>query len=318
MAAILVYYISKETTDWGVLFDRRIAPLTAGSLTTGQLIEKYWEDIWKKTPGDATINLDSVKLQSPVTKNQQFICQGINYSSHIRESGMDPLATSFNTIFTKASSSIVASGESVVRPAHVTLLDYEVELGLVMRSSIPPGTQVKADELHRWLAGLVIVNDLSARDVQLPQGQFYKGKSYPGFGPVGPYLVLPTEQEWKRWPDLHMRLAVNGQTRQDAYCREMIYQPARTLTELAQLQDLFAGDLIATGTPAGCAAKAPSKAVQFILKHFFSDAGKWKVFIKKNANNPAYLRPGDQINVTIRTDDGVLDLGEQTTKIVNG
>jgi 2-keto-4-pentenoate hydratase/2-oxohepta-3-ene-1,7-dioic acid hydratase in catechol pathway len=318
MATTLAHFISGETTDWGVVFDRRIAPLNTGSITTGELIDKYWDEILEKTPSDATISLDLVKLLSPVTKNQQFICQGINYGSHIRESGMDPLAISFNTIFTKASSSIVASSEAVVRPAHVTLLDYEVELGLVMRRSIPPGTQVKPDELDHWLAGLVIVNDLSARDVQLPQGQFYKGKSYPGFGPVGPYLVLPTVQEWKRWPDLHMRLAVNGQTRQDAYCREMIYQPAPTLTELAQLQDLFAGDLIATGTPAGCAARAPSKAVQFILRHFFSDAGKWKLFIKKNVSNPAYLRPGDQINVTIRTDDGALDLGEQTTKIVNG
>lgn len=316
MALTLIHYTFGKTEDWGVVFDRRIAPLGVGALTTGELINKHWDDIWAKKSGDATITLDSVKLLSPVTQNQQFVCQGINYASHVRESGMDPKAISFNTIFTKAGSSIVAADEPVVRPAHVTLLDYEVELGLVLRHPIPPGTQVKPDELHQWLAGLVIVNDLSARDVQLPQAQFYKGKSYRGFGPVGPCLVLPTAQEWKRWPDLHMRLAVNGQTRQDAYCREMIYQPAPTLTELSQLQDLFAGDLIATGTPAGCAAKSPGKLIMFIFKHFFNDAGKWKLFIKKNASNPAYLRPGDQLSLTIRTDDGTLDLGEQTTKIV--
>lgn len=316
MARTLVHFTFGNTRDWGIVFDRRIAPLATSAVSTGELIDRHWDDIWAKTANDATIALGSVKLLSPVTQNQQFVCQGINYASHVRESGLDPKAIAFNTIFTKAGSSIVAADEPVVRPAHVTLLDYEVELGLVLRRPIPAGTQVKPDELHQWLAGLVIVNDLSARDVQLPQTQFYKGKSYRGFGPVGPYLVLPTAEEWKRWPDLHMRLAVNGQTRQDAYCREMIYQPAPTLTELAQLQDLFAGDLIATGTPAGCAARSPGKVVMFIFKHFVSDAGKWKLFTKKNAANPFYLRPGDQMSVTIRTDDGVLDLGEQTTKIV--
>lgn len=315
MARTLVYFTFGDTSDWGVVFDRRIAPLHVGAVTTGELVSKHWDAIWEKTAGSAEIALASVAVLSPITQNQQFICQGVNYASHVRESGLDPKALPFNTIFTKAVSSLVGAHEPVARPAHVTLLDYEIELGLVLRRAIPAGTKVNPGDLHQWLAGLVIVNDLTARDVQLPQGQFYKGKSYRGFGPVGPYLVLPTPEEWKRWPDLHMRLSVNGQTRQDAYCSEMIYQPAPTLTELAQLQDLNAGDLVATGTPAGCAAKSPGKLVMFIFKHFVSDAGKWKLFIKKNAANPAYLRPGDQMSLTIRTDDGVLDLGEQTTRI---
>lgn len=317
MAVKLVRYVFGKTTGWGVLFERQIAPLTTTVETTGEVIDQHWNDIWEKTPKDASLALSSVRLLSPVTRNQQFICQGVNYASHVRESGLDPRALPFNTIFTKAASSIVAADEPVARPSHVRMLDYEVELGLVLKRPIPTGTHVKPDALHQWLAGLVIVNDLSARDVQLPQGQFYKGKSYRGFGPVGPFLLLPTAEEWSRWPDLHMRLAVNGQTRQDAYCREMIYQPASTLTELAQLQDLFTGDLIATGTPAGCALRAPSKLIMFIFRHFIGEGKRWKIFIKKNVDNPAYLRPGDTLSVAIRTDDGVLDLGEQTTKIVN-
>ena len=101
-------------------------------------------------------------------------------------------------------------------------------------ATCPPARRCAPDDLHEWLAGVTIVNDLSARDVQLPQGQFYKGKSYRGFGPVGPGLVLLEPEEWQRWPELHMRLAVNGQLRQDAYCGEMIHQPAATLTELAR------------------------------------------------------------------------------------
>ena len=113
-----------------------------------------------------------------------------------------------------------------------------------------------------------------------------------------------------------MRLAVNGQLRQDAYCGEMIHQPAATLTELASLHDMRAGDLVATGTPAGCAARAPGKAAMFVMRHFMSDATKWRLFIAKGRENPHYLRPGDRISATIRTDDGAIDLGEQTTAIV--
>jgi 2-keto-4-pentenoate hydratase/2-oxohepta-3-ene-1,7-dioic acid hydratase in catechol pathway len=203
----------------------------------------------------------------------------------------------------------------VARPRHVQLLDYEIELGLVLRRDLPAGTMVDPEDLGAWLAGVTIVNDLSARDVQLPQGQFYKGKSYRGFGPVGPGLVLLTRDEWARWPELHMRLAVNGQPRQDAYCREIIHGPAATLTELAAMHDVQAGDLVATGTPAGCAARAPGKLAMFVLRHLVSDATKWQLFIKKSRANPAYLRPGDRLSLTIRTDDGAIDLGEQTTVI---
>jgi len=302
--------------QWGVLFGVRIAPLPVGANTTGELITQYWQELWSMDALQATLSVADVRLLSPVTPNQQFICQGVNYRSHIVESGLRIEDFPFNTMFTKASSSITAADAAVVRPSHVKLLDYEIELGLVLRSYVPPHTAIEPDDLGRWLAGVTIVNDLSARDIQLPQAQFYKGKSYRGFGPVGPSLVLLTVDEWKRWPELHMRLSVNGQVRQDAYCSEMVHKPAATLSELSGLQDLHAGDLIATGTPAGCAARAPGKAVMFAMRHFMSDASKWRLFTRKGAANPAYLQPGDRIHASIRTDDGAIDLGEQTTTIV--
>ena len=318
MSRTLVRFLLSDTSlaRWGVQFGARIAPLSTQARTTGEVLATHWDAIWAMNESLATIPRDAVQLLAPVTRNQQFVCQGVNYLSHVVESGLRVENFPFNTLFTKASSCITSADAAVARPAHVRLLDYEIELGLVLRRDLPPDTAVDSDNLGQWLAGVTIVNDLSARDIQLPQGQFYKGKSYRGFGPVGPGLLLLNADEWKRWPELHMRLSVNGQLRQDAYCREMIHQPAATLSELSGLQELNAGDLVATGTPAGCAVRAPGKAVMFVMRHFMSDATKWRLFVRKGTANPAYLQPGDRIRAAIRTDDGAIDLGEQTTAIV--
>ncbi len=316
MPRTLIRFHDSTATRWAVQFGSRLAVLPIHAESTGELLSQHWDTIWGARETEANVSRDAVHLCAPVTSNQQFICQGVNYRSHVEESGLNVSDFPFNTIFTKAPSCITAADSAVVRPAHVSLLDYEVEVGLVLRSPLPAGTTVKPDELGQWLAGVTIVNDLSARDVQLPQGQFYKGKSYRGFGPVGPGLVLLTHQEWTRWPELHMRLSVNGQPRQDAYCREMIHTPASTLTELAGMHEVNAGDLIATGTPAGCAVRSPGKLTLWVLKHLVSEPVKWRLFIRKAQSNPAYLQPGDRISASIRTDDGSIDLGEQTTVIV--
>jgi 2,4-didehydro-3-deoxy-L-rhamnonate hydrolase len=316
MATSVVRFEHADAVRWGVLFDRRIAPLSSNHASTGELLRHALPELQRPRPEQATLPLESVRLLSPVTTNQQFLCQGVNYASHVRESGMDPAKIPFNSIFTKASSCLAGAMDDIVRPRHVNLLDYEIELGLVMARDLTRREEVTPDRLHGWLAGVTIVNDISARDVQLPQGQFYKGKSYRTFGPTGPVLLLLDADEWKRWPELRMRLVVNGQLRQDAYCADMIYAPHKTLTELSALQDLRAGDLIATGTPAGCAAKAPGKLTLFAMRHFMSDATKWRLFAQKGRTNPLYLRPGDSMCASIRTDDGVLDLGEQRNRIV--
>jgi 2-keto-4-pentenoate hydratase/2-oxohepta-3-ene-1,7-dioic acid hydratase in catechol pathway len=315
MPRTLIHYSQHGQARWAVQFDQHLAPLDTSATTTGDVLAKHWDNIWEMPASAATVALADVQLLSPITRNQQLMCQGVNYRSHVQESGLKLSDFPFNTLFTKAASSLTAANAPVACPPHVRLLDYEVELGLVLRRDLPQGTEVQPDQLHHWLAGVTIVNDLSARDIQLPQGQFYKGKSYRGFAPVGPGLVLLEPEEWARWPQLHMRLSVNGQTRQDAYCGDMIHQPAATLRELAGLQDMHAGDLIATGTPAGCAARAPGRLTMLVAKMFLSDAAKWRLFIRKGLRNPAYLRPGDRIAVSIRTDDGAIDLGQQNTLI---
>jgi 2-keto-4-pentenoate hydratase/2-oxohepta-3-ene-1,7-dioic acid hydratase in catechol pathway len=129
--------------------------------------------------------------------------------------------------FRKSSASISGPADDVVRPGHVRLLDYELELGLVLGRALAIGTTVTEADLPRYVAGLVMSNDVSARDIQLEQGQFYEAKSYPTFTPTGPRLVLIDAEAIPRLSGLRLRLWVNGQLRQDGTVADMITRPRR-------------------------------------------------------------------------------------------
>ncbi len=137
------------------------------------------------------------------------------------------------TFFRKTSGSISGPFDDIVRPAHVRFLDYEVEIGLVIGRELPVGTRSPRTTCADYVAGLVVTNDVSARDVQLPKTQFYESKSYPTFTPVGPALVLLDADELKRFGDLRLRLWVNGELRQDTVVDgDMIYRPLQALQAL--------------------------------------------------------------------------------------
>ena len=180
---------------------------------------------------------------------------------------------------------------------------------------LPVGTEVTEENWTSFIAGLVVTNDVSARDIQLPKTQFFEAKSYPSFTPVGPALVLLEGDELKRFGDLRLRLWVNDELRQDAVVDgDMIYSPLEALQALSRFQRLDAGDLLLTGTPEGTALSAPPKPVQFIVS-FLPPALKWKLFFQRQAKNPKYLKHGDVVEVAIGTDDGAIDLGRQRTVV---
>jgi 2-keto-4-pentenoate hydratase/2-oxohepta-3-ene-1,7-dioic acid hydratase in catechol pathway len=196
----------------------------------------------------------------------------------------------------------------------VKLLDYEIEIGLVFGKTLAVGTEINSSDIADYIAGLVITNDVSARDVQLPKTQFYEGKSYPTFTPVGPVLLLLEAGEFARFSDLGLTLRVNGEVRQDSTVADMIYRPLETLRTLVGFQRMDAGDLLLTGTPGGTALKAPAKPVEMIGA-LVPPAVKWKVFFKKQASNPLYLKDGDVVELSVSTPDGALDLGIQRTTV---
>jgi 2,4-didehydro-3-deoxy-L-rhamnonate hydrolase len=320
MAIHVARFIHEKQTQWGIVTGKHIQPISGEFATTADFIRgnplSALQALLKQAPTNKNLlDLNDVKVLSPITTNQQFICQGANYRQHMIESGMDPDAKSYNMIFTKATSCIAPADSVLIKPSHVRFLDYEVELGLVLKRDVLAKTVVTDRNLHEFVAGVVIVNDYSARDIQIPQTQFYKGKSYRTFGPVGPYLCLLAPDEMKYLKNLQLQLSVNGQVRQKDTSANLVFGPAETLTELSGLQDLMMGDLLATGTPAGCALSVPSQFKQRIGA-LLPEKTKWAFFWKAQEGRSQYLKPGDTVEARISSADGVIDLGVQRNKVV--
>jgi 2-keto-4-pentenoate hydratase/2-oxohepta-3-ene-1,7-dioic acid hydratase in catechol pathway len=305
--------ILRTPDGWFVQTPTGAARIATTAATTGELLADRAAIEAAERSGD-TVAVDSLTLVSPVTAPCRVVAQMTNYASHVKDAGMDPASIPL-TFFRKASGSISGPNDDIVKPAHVRFLDYEVEVGFVIARDIPVGAELTEDNLADHIAGLVITNDVSARDVQLPQTQFYEAKSYPTFTPVGPALVLLDADELKRFGDLRLRLRVNGEVRQNMLVDgDMIYRPLQALQALARFQQLAAGDLILTGTPAGTALSAPAKPLE-IIGNLLPPAVKWKAFFKRQASNPKYLHNGDVVELTIGTDDGAIDLGTQRTTV---
>ncbi|MER5764726.1 fumarylacetoacetate hydrolase family protein [Streptomyces sp. NPDC002082] len=298
---------------WVQRADGRIRPVETDAATTAELLadrpaveraaraEGGWEE-----PGPR-------ELLSPVTTPCRVVAQMVNYRSHAVDSGFDPdlVPTAF---FRKASGSVTGPASEIVRPEHVRLLDYEVELGLVFGAPLPLNSDVTPGSLPHYIAGLVVANDISARDLQLPKTQFYESKSYPTFTPLGPRLVLVDEQDLASLDRLRLLCTVNGEVRQDSTPADMITKPDRALTALARFQEMAPGDVLLTGTPGGTALRSPGKALE-LIGSLLPPAKKWRAFFARQEKNPAYLKPGDTVTTSIATPDASLDLGTQRTPV---
>jgi 2-keto-4-pentenoate hydratase/2-oxohepta-3-ene-1,7-dioic acid hydratase in catechol pathway len=305
--------ILRTADAWWVQTATGAAQITTSAATTRELLADR-AAIDAAAHSTDTVPVDTLELLSPVTKPCRVVAQMTNFASHVKDAGMDPASIPL-TFFRKSSASISGPFDDIVKPDHVKFLDYEVEIGLVIGQDIPVGTQISESRLPDYIAGVVVTNDVSARDVQLPQTQFYEAKSYPTFTPVGPALVLLDADELKRFSDLRLQLRVNGELRQNMVVGDdMIYRPVQALESLARFQDLAAGDLVMTGTPAGTALSAPPKPIE-IIGSLLPPAVKWRAFFNRQAKNPKYLKHGDVVELGVATDDGAIDLGLQRTVV---
>lgn len=185
------------------------------------------------------------RLGTPVAGTRQFVAIGLNYRKHALEAGLD--IPQEPVVFTKALTALAGPDDDVVLPEGSEAADWEIELGFVIGTL---ARRVAVEDALKHVAGYCLANDVSERDWQLKRGgQWGKGKSFDGFGPIGPWLVTADEI-----PDpqaIPLELRVNDQVRQSSSTADMIFPVAQVVSYLSQFMTLLPGDVVITGTPEG-------------------------------------------------------------------
>ncbi|MCE9499640.1 MAG: fumarylacetoacetate hydrolase family protein [Leptospira sp.] len=311
MAMQIIRFESKGKINWGRVADGKIYPLPGNYPTLSELIQKGTGDLKSKKikSGKAIpVGDPGIKILSPVTEPCSILCLGKNYSDHRLETGHSAKKPPFNTMFMKASSSLSPANGNVVRPKGIRLLDYELELGLVIGKEIRG--PVSKDRWQDYIFGFTMALDMSARDIQIPQEQWFKGKSYRSFCPVGPYLVLLERNDFAKLPELELHLEVNGKTRQKSRFGQVLFGPEETLVEASEIMNLFPGDIILTGTPGGVAMQLPPPWIQKLVSFLFSNEKRMSLFLERQLKLDTYLKNGDVIRSSIKIDGSNFSAGE--------
>jgi len=216
-------------------------------------------------------------MSVPIPRPGKIVCVGLNYKDHAEEQGAElPEAP---LLFAKFTTSLIGPGDPIVIPPIVTKCDYEAELGVVLGATV---RQVSRENALEAVAGYVVANDVSARDLQFGDGQWTRGKSPDTFCPVGPLVPAADVRDPHSLP---IRAILNGEVVQDSTTANLVFGVDEVISYASQTATLEAGDLILTGTPAGVG--------------IFRDP-------------PRLLGPGDEITIEI---DGV---GTLTNPVVAG
>lgn len=188
---------------------------------------------------------ESTRLGAPLGGVRQFVAIGLNYRQHAVESGME--IPKEPVVFTKALTSIAGPNDDVELPEGSLAGDWEIELGFVIGTL---ARKVPVAQALSHVAGYCLANDVSERDWQIKRnGQWGKGKSFDGFGPLGPWLV--TSDELPDPQGIPLELAVNGVVRQSSNTADMIFPVAEIVAYLSRFMTLLPGDVVITGTPQG-------------------------------------------------------------------
>ena len=307
---------SENVARWGVVEDNLVAPLSTQFTSHRELMDAFSDNPTSlQFDKEAAVPLEALNLLSPVTADVQIFCQGLNYASHKEEGGVKT-GKGQNLIFTKPSSSICGPNDDIIRPTDCQLLDYEVELALVLKQDVPADTEITNENLLDYVGGFTLANDVSARDLCFgaPMMQWFKGKGYRTFCPTGPILYLMDSEEVDLLANLRLTLSLNGESRQDATTDQLIFKPDETLTELASFTNLMKGDMLLTGTPGGVILNASPKVGLAIVMNLTNDKKRREKLIKSQ-KGVRYLQPGDQLKLNLETKDGSRHFGSQRNTI---
>jgi len=247
MKLVSFEFFSERAARPGLLVDDAILDLTplgvpdaTSSIAVGATALRQAMEM----PDTSRISVSSVHLLAPIPRPSRIFCVGLNYRDHAVESKME--IPKVPTIFIKLPSAVIGPNEPVRIPAVTKQPDYEVEFAIVVGKA---GRNIAKEDWQEHVFGYTILNDVSARDVQLATSQWILGKSFDTFCPLGPAIVSHDEI-----PDPHsldIRLSIGGEVLQHSNTRELIFKAPDLISYISSVTELQPGDIISTGTPAG-------------------------------------------------------------------
>lgn len=244
-----VRYTSGDSATWGVQMDGSIHSLSGlpqGEPTLEALTnQSYRAHVAGLVDHGSLPQLDvaDVSLLAPVPTPGKIICAGLNYRDHAEE--QDEETPENPILFSKASTTVTNPGNPIVHPGGDEQVDYEVELGVVVGRT---AKDIGPEEVDDHVAGYTVLNDVSGRAAQFADGQYFRGKSYDTFSPMGPTLVAGDDIDPNA---LDVSLRVDGEVKQSSNTEQFIFDVQDLLAYISESMTLEPGDVISTGTPGG-------------------------------------------------------------------
>ena len=195
-------------------------------------------------------DLSEFEILAPLPNPQKIVCLAFNYIDHAKEQEITP--PSEPAIFIKPRTTLCGTNSNIICPKFVKELDYEVELAVIIGKECK---NVSEEQAMNQIFGYMILNDVSARDIQFQDKQFTRGKSFDTFAPCGPWIT--TNDEINNPQDLHLLTNINSEERQNSNTKNMHLKIPQIISKLSKVMTLESGDIISTGTPEGVALKNP-------------------------------------------------------------
>ena len=232
------------------------------------LFEGWYDEIKDKM--SSTVFQDKLEiftLLNPLPNPSKIICLTFNYPKHAKEQNYE--STNEPIIFIKPRTTLCGTGSEIICPNFVKQLDYEIELAVIIGKTCKNIDEISAKD---YVFGYMVFNDVSARDIQMQDKQFTRGKSFDTFAPCGPWIT--TVDEITNVENLQMTTRINGRIRQNSSTNNMFINISSIVSKLSKVMTLEKGDIISTGTPEGVALNNPDTS-------FLKDGDKIDMEIEK-------------------------------------
>lgn len=232
------YRMGSDAPRYGWVYEDKIGPIEGTPFGEYRRLE-------------AEVPLHMARLLAPVEPGK-IVCVGRNYAEHAREQNVD--VPEIPLLFMKPPSAVIGPGDNIVMPPQSHQVEHEGELAVVIGRS---GRWIAADEALSYVMGYTVANDVTARDLQRRDGQWTRGKGFDTFCPLGPWIETDLDPS-----DVLVQTRVNGEMRQMASTREMMFPVEQLIAFISSVMTLNPGDLILTGTPAGIGQLQPNDTVE--------------------------------------------------------